>query len=184
MADDIEELADSIDDGEVVFIVAPSGEVDRLNTGIVRHYTSRDGICIYVNVSKPYNTLEKRLREAGAKTENVFYVDCVTALASVEVSRAANAVFLRPSDLTDISFTIENTIETLPENRERILLVDTLSAFQLYNDEEIVSKFAHRLMTRLHDTSLKSILLAISEETEEQMMSQMQQFADRVVRFD
>lgn len=184
MPAEIAALADSIDDGEVVLVVAPSDNVDAINTDIVRHYTTKGGICIYVNVSKPYTTMERRFEKADADTDNIFYIDCATALAGVEVDRAANAVFLKPSDLTHISLTIENALESLPGGRDRVLLFDTLSTLMLYNDDQMVSKFAHSLMTRLRGWEVKSIILTLSEETDERIMSQLRQFADRVVDLD
>lgn len=184
MPTDIASIAGSIDDGEVVLLVSPSDRVDAINTEIVTHYTAQGGICVYVNVSKPYTTLEHRFEKAGADTDNIFYIDCATSLAGADVGRAGNVIFRNPAELTNISLTIENALESLPGGRDRVLLFDTLSTLMLYNDDRMVSKFAHSLMTRLRNWEAKSIILTVSEETDPRIMSQLRQFADRVVQVD
>lgn len=181
---DLESLAAELDDGDIALILAPSEKVAAVNTQIVKHYTDGGALCVYVSVSKPSATLDRQFKKAGINTENLFYIDCATSLAGNKLTRADNTIFLRPSELTNLSITMSKAIEGMPKDRGRLLLFDNLSTLMIYNDASSISRFAHAMTSRIRQWGITSIIMTLDEETDETIKSRMTQFVDKVVRID
>lgn len=182
---DIASLAGDLEDGDIALILAPSEKVRSINNQIVKYYTDNDALCIYVSVAKPSATLDRHFEKAGVNTDNIFYLDLATSLAGApNMTRADNTIYLEPSELTNLSIAMSNAVEGMPEDRERLLIFDTLSTLMIYNNQRTVSKFAHALTSRIRKWGIKSIILTLDEETDEAIKSQLTQFVDQVIHVE
>lgn len=180
---DIAAMVDELAEAEIALLIPSSNDVAKLNAELVTYYTTdRNALCLYVTVTRPASTIQNQLRKQGADTDNVFYIDCATPLAGSGLKRAENAVFVKPQKLSDISISVTEALKSLPADREKILILDTLTTLMLYNDENVVSKFAHSLVTRLRERDITGVLLTVEEETDEDVKAQLTQFCDCVIQ--
>ncbi|MFB6179928.1 MAG: hypothetical protein ABEI77_09425, partial [Halorientalis sp.] len=138
-------------------------------------------LCVYVSVAKPSRTIDRAFESSGAKTQNIFYIDCATALTGLSVKRANNVVYLKPSALTDISISLKSAVGEVPADREGILVFDTLSTLMIYNDTDVVSKFAHALMSNVRQWPIKAVVFTIDEEMDDVVKSRLTQFSDQTI---
>lgn len=182
----IEEVIGNLDDSEIALLLVPSSLERDLTNELVTHFTTaKDALCVYVSVSQPSKTVDKRFEAAGAETDNIFYIDCATKLTGIsEFQRAGNTVFLHPQDLTTISISLSKAIESIPEGREGILVFDTLSTLMIYNDADTVSRFAHSLTSNIREWGIKSIVLTLEEETDDVIKARLTQFTDVTINVD
>lgn len=182
---EIEQYANAVNENEVVLFVVPSTLEHDLTEEMVTHFTREENaLCVYVTVAKPSQTVDQAFGEAGAKLENIFYIDCATALTGLSVRRAGNVVYLKPSDLTDISISLDNIVDELPADREGVLLFDTLSTLMVYNEADTVSRFAHALLTNVRQWPIKAVVFTIDEETDDVIKSRLTQFSDRTISIE
>lgn len=182
---EIEQYASKVNENEIVLFVVPSALEHDLTEEMVTHFTrAENALCVYVTVAKPSQTVDRAFTEAGAKTENIFYIDCATALTGVSVKRAGNVVYLKPSDLTDITISLDDVVDELPPDREGILMFDTLSTLMVYNEADTVSRFAHALMANIRQWPIKAVVFTIDEETDEVIKSRLTQFSDQTITIE
>lgn len=180
---DVSEYANAVSENEIVlFVVSPSMSEYDLSEDLVTHFTrDQDALCIYVTVTKPSQTVDREFAAAGANTDNVFYIDCATALTGITVRRAGNVAYLKPAELTDISISLSSIVDELPPDREAVLMFDTLSTLTIYNETDTVSRFAHALMANVRQWPIKAVVFTIDEETDPLIRSRLTQFSDRTV---
>lgn len=71
---------------------------------------------------------------------------------------AENCVFMKPQALTDISIALTQAVEGIGEGKERFLFLDTLSTLMIYNNDKVVGKFAHSIVNKIRNWSIKSVM--------------------------
>ncbi|MFB6184476.1 MAG: ATPase domain-containing protein, partial [Haloarculaceae archaeon] len=182
---DVSQGAGAIRDSDIVLFVVPSTLEHDLTRDVVTHFTTdENALCIYVTVAKPSRTVERSFTDAGANTDNIFYIDCATALTGTSMKRAGNVVYLKPSDLTQLSIALTNVVDELPAEREGILMFDTLSTLTIYNNAETVSQFAHKLLSRIRNWPVTGFVFTVDEETDDVIKSRLTQFSDRTIEIE
>lgn len=179
---EIDHIVEALEEKDIVLVTAPSEKVDEVNKKIIHHINSKDAKAVYLTVAKPYSTITNVLEEEGIDTEDMFFIDCITKTTSDAPERAENCVFLRPQALTDISIALSQAVESLPENGERFLVFDTLSTLMLYNDKDTVGKFAHSIVNKIRDWGIKSVMLTLEDEADEEVTAQITQFCDETIK--
>ena len=180
-----EELENSLEDEEVILVIAPTEDVESTNISILKHFSrEEDFSSVYVTLTKPYKTVENVLEKEDVKTDRIFYIDCITKVQDGDAAEAENVVFLEPQALTNISIALSNAVESLPESNNNVLIFDTLSTLIMYNDEETVSKFAHQLSSKIRGWGIRSILLTLREEQDDELIENAKSFADKTVHID
>lgn len=179
----LEEITGSLEDHDVILITAPSEELEEINTNIIEYVSGMENSrTVYVTVSKPYSTITNIFDKKGIDMENIFFIDGITKTASgVSEEDVSNCVFLNPKALTDISIALSQAIEGIDEEKERFLFVDSLGTLMMYNDDKAVGKFAHSLINKVREWGIKSVMLTLEEEAEEEVMSQVKQFCDKTI---
>ncbi len=173
------------EDNELILVLAPSDRIQEVNVEILKNFLNKkDTSCIYVTVAKPYKTIIKSLEKNGIKPDKLFFVDCATGLATgnEEVQRSGNAIFCPPQMLSDISIAMSNFVDSIPKKENKTLILDTLSTLMLYNNAETVGKFMHAVTGKLRNWGVKSVILTMEEETDKEIISQISQFVDKVVK--
>lgn len=177
---DVSEAIKEIEDKNIVLVTVPSEAVEEVNTELLSHINSEEGTTVYMTVAKPYSTITNILEEKDIDTSQMFFIDCITK-TNGEPSEAENCVFLRPQALTDISIALSQAVESMPDGGEKYLVMDTLSTLMLYNERDTVGKFAHSIANKIREWGIKSVMLTLEEEADEELTSQIRQFCDSCI---
>lgn len=175
-----------LENSEISLVIAPSEMVQQTNIDILKHFVNeKDSFCVYVTVAKPYKTMVNIFSKNGIKTDNIFFIDCITSLSvSGDIQRAGNCVFVQPQSLTNISMALTSAITSIPKEKESLMILDTLSTLMLYNQTETIAKFAHVLTGKLREWAVKSIILTLEDESDKKIVSQLTQFCDCTIRVE
>lgn len=179
---DIEPVLEAFEDNDIILVLAPSDAMEDLNARIMEEVSGgSDSATIYVTVAKPYTTIRNILEERDVDLTNIFFVDCISKQGAGETVQADNVVFTQPEALTDISIALSSAVDNIPDDMDKLLVLDTLSTLMMYNDNDTVGRFAHDLSGKIRDWGIKSIMLTLEEETDEQIVGRIGQFVDETV---
>jgi len=169
-----------IDDNELVLIIVPSESVDEVNRNILEYFANKKGaICIYTTFTKPYKVVFKNLKKYEINTDKIFFIDCITPVSEpAEINLANKVIFCQPNSLTNISISITTALKNLPKDKNRILILDTISTLMLYNNRNTVIKFIHYLSGEIRKYGIKSFIFTLDEESDKSIISEISRFCD------
>ena len=143
---------------------------------IVKKNSRRD--LIYVTTNRPYSLLVKRLEENKVKTKNIFFIDCISRRQIR--SDIENCVFLDClRSLSTISIAIKTALTRI--EGEKTLLLDSLSVLLIYNDARNVARFSNFILNKLRLLEVRTIILALSSDSDKDVLKQVESFADEVI---
>jgi hypothetical protein len=169
-----------IDDNELVLLVVPSQKVDEVNEGILDFFVNKKvSTCIYTTFTKPYNVVIKNLKKKGINTDKIFFIDCVTPVSEPEqISGTDKVIFCQPNSLTNISISVTTALKNMPQNKNRVLVLDTIGTLIMYNNKNMVVKFIHHLIGEIRKYGVKSFIFTLDEESDKSIISEVARFCD------
>lgn len=174
-----------LDKGSVLLLMSPAEENKEINEQIVKELTNReDVICVYITILKPAYVLQESFKEVGADTDKLFYIDCASELTESAIKETENTLFQGPSDLTGISIALNEIIEDLSKDKEKVLIFNTISSLLIYNSERAVSSFTHTIISKMREEGVKSIIIAAEEETGKGLRPRLIQYSDEMMKIE
>lgn len=181
----MDQIKTALEEKDVILVITPSDELENVKGNIIRYTNDEfDTKKVYVTIAKPYNTITNILEDKGIDTNQIFFIDCITKTTADSVSEAENCVFMNPQALTDISIALTQAVEGIGKDKERFLFLDTLSTLMIYNNDKVVGKFAHSVVNKIRDWGIKSVMLTLEKETDDDVISQVEQFCDETIRLE
>jgi KaiC/GvpD/RAD55 family RecA-like ATPase len=172
----------SIGEGEIVLVFTTAEDYVKTTTEVMRMMiTERKNDCLYVTVNRPYNVMVKLLKERGIDTGKIFFIDLISRMLRVD-AKAEDCLFIdSPESLTELSIAIAESIKNMPGSR-KFMFLDSLSTLLVYNQAGTVTKFAHFLSNKMKTEGVETIIMVLEKEMDEMMSSQIQMFADKVIK--
>lgn len=146
--------------------VCPPEKLEALRMFAVKELLSGGGNGIYVSLSKPYSAVNHALNASGVKTENLFYIDCITTLVHYGKPDRMNPRVFHVSSPDSVALEgllpeeIKAFIVRVP--KPAFIIVDTLRTLELYNTPETVISFLRELAKIAADMEAKLVVITIS----------------------
>ncbi len=139
----------------------------------------REGHILYIAMNNGHKKISSELEKAGIDHTKIFFIDMVsTERIGGEQAGAKNAIYLdSPTDLTDM---ILNAEEKLREGRTMII-VDSLSTMQVYNDASAVEKVMHTLLGKVNSGGASAIILGTDVKESDKITKTVSQFVDKTI---
>ncbi|MBL7100560.1 MAG: hypothetical protein ISS23_01255 [Nanoarchaeota archaeon] len=163
----------------VVMAIVPFKHFEEFNlhllSFLVKKYNARGS---YITINRPYKSMVQLLKKQNINVRNLFFIDCITKELR-ERKNVENCYFVgSPSNLTEIAIALDPVFK---ENKQKFIFLDSLDTLTVYNSVESVIKFAHFLTgkVRLHDIS--GVLLAVHENSDKRLVTELAQFCDKVI---
>lgn len=174
----------SIEENKLIAVIAKSEKIQKITLDLLKYFlNNKKASCAYVTIAKPYKTIMNILTKNKIKTEQIIFIDCITSLSlGTDLQRISNCIFCKPESLTNISIALTSALDSLPKYHERILILDTLSTLMLYNQSKSINAFMHILTGKLREMGIRLIILTLEEETDKEIISEMTQFCDKVIK--
>jgi hypothetical protein len=175
---------EDIDNNELVLIIVSSDMAQVTNLKILKYLiNTKKSVFVYTTFTKPFHAINKVLEKNNIRTDEVFFIDCVTPVAGYsEMLGTDKGLFCQPQSLTNISIAIKTALENVPKGRPKVLVLDNLSTLMLYNNPEYVIRFIHSLSAKVRMWTVKSLFFSLDEDTDKRIVSQLSQFCDVCLR--
>ena len=136
----------------------------------------------YVSVNRPYTHVINLLKNNDIKTNNIFFIDCITKGLGGKTPKKANCVFIQsPEHLTDLSIALHNYF-TSSGDKNRFLYIDSISTLGIHNSTDNILKFIHYITGKMRIFGFNGIMLSLHEESDQKLISELGQFCDKVIR--
>ena len=146
---------------------------------LLRYFTAKVPRGIYVSLNKPFGVLTKAFDKAGIQTSNLFFIDGITNVPTVEED-SAHSCLGSGAGLSNLCIAISKAVSKQPG--EKFIVIDSLSTLLIYNDPKVVAKFAHLLTEKMRRWNTSGSLLTVEMNVERDVVSQLAPFCDKVVK--
>ena len=114
-----------------------------------------------VAVSKPSIVLIKDLEKHGIDASKYYFIDC-TMGGTEEASAIKQTVHISGSvTLTELAIAISKMIES---KKIDLLILDGISSLLIYNDELMLTKFLHRIMSLVQLADTKGVYTVLEKD--------------------
>jgi len=150
----------------------------KTNLEIIRHLTEDKNIPgVYVTLNRPFETMNKTLKDAGIDTRMIIFIDAVTKISGGDIQKKGNCLFIgSPEKLTDISIAMDQAVRALP--KETFVFFDSLSILLLYNHVNTVAKFIHFLSGKMRVWHVRGIIVSLRKKEDDELIKELLQFCD------
>jgi hypothetical protein len=174
----IAETLEGLDKPIVLALIDPVHYQDAL-VELVRYFTGKTPRGIYVSLNKPFAVLSKAFDKAGIQTGNLFFVDGITNVPSIE-DNSDHSCLGSGVDLSNLCIGISKAVNRYAD--DKFIFLDSLSTLLIYNDPRAVAKFAHLLTEKMRRWNTSGSLLTVEMNAERDVVSQLAPFCDKVVK--
>jgi hypothetical protein len=170
----------------VVLVSVSAEDYLKTNLEILKVLVNEDKLPgTYITVNKPYKTMRKVLENAGIKTDDLKFIDCITKSAGGDIEPNDRSVIYldSPQNLTGLGVAMGEAIRSISES-QKFLFLDSLSTLLLYHNSGTIAKFGHFLTGKMRVWNLRGVLMAVERESDPEFIDQLSQFCDAVVKLD
>jgi len=160
----------------VLYALKSSGYIDSV-VNILKKEGKNKNI-VYVTTNKPYAHISSDFEKRGVKTDNIFFIDCISETTGKEED---NCIYLEgPGNITGISIAINKSIKSIPN--EKVLFLDSISTMLMYNDENVIGKFSNFILNKMRMYGVSSIVLALNSDMDKNVIKNIETIVDEVNR--
>jgi len=143
---DIGKKIDALGNSASLLAIANPDHVRNALSAVVRHLAGKGLPGLFISFNKPYLSVKADMEKAGVRTENLFFVDCVSSTAGIE-ERSDDVLFLNSAaNLTGLSIGLTQFIEAIPG--DKFVIIDTLQTLSIYLDSNTIASFVRSITAK------------------------------------
>jgi len=182
MFDKLKKELDKLPPNMVVGLVVNAEHYEDLKIAMLKYLvTQKKQAGSYITVNKPFESVISSLHANKIKTDNLYFLDCITRKFGGKEDKNANCKFIdSPHNLTEISLEIHELLKA--NANHKFLFIDSLSTLAVYNNPEIMVKFVHYMTGKMRIWGLTGVFIALNEESDKKLISELTQFCDKIIR--
>jgi len=164
-----ERIAKSAKMHQSVGVIVPVGNYADLHESLISHMlNSKNDMFIYVSVTKTYDTISKIFPEIKERN-NIKFIDCISRAAGIS-KQAKNCSFVEsPVMLEKILMEIIHIFRNQKLDGDTYVILDSLSAFIIYNNPETVKEFFQHMINKTRAENIHTVTIVIEEEMDDNM---------------
>lgn len=179
MQERIEQELQSLPAQFVAITLLPTRDHDEIVTTLLRVLGKRCGSskACYITAAKPPATLRELFALNGVDAKQITFVDCVTVERKAMQDSPDVRYVTSPHDLTRLSIQLNRVFTEHP----CMVILDSLNALLLYNNRREVQRFIHTFATLCRKNGFTGVILALREDSDAQLISEIEQFCDSTI---
>ena len=170
------------DNSVLVLFLSEPGNIRASNTEVISKAEKAGYKIIVITTNFPSSILEKLYTQRGINTEDIFYIDAVSAhsLGKSPEEDGKHLSVKNPGDLTSLSIAITKALDIM-EGNKIFILFDSINSMLIYIPSLKTVKFIHFLSNKIRQVNYSGVLLAIEGGLDPMTLAQVSSFVDRVV---
>jgi len=181
----ISELRDTlsrvIKENRTIGIIVPGDKYKRVIKEIADYiYADRSNFWLYVTVTKPYESVIRNL-QVLSNAPNVEFIDCISQAAGI-IKRNGRCTFVdSPTLLENILMEMHRILQKVPSGYGKNILIDSLTALTIYNEEELIIEFFYQLASKIVISNTHLITLFVEKEGPKDFCGKIMHINDVVI---
>ncbi len=177
VAENVKELPK---DGYAALISVRPDSYNNAVLGIVKYFGKIGMEGVYVTVNKSAFDMVKNLDAVKIKYEKVYFLDAISRIAERDRENAKFRYVEAPYDLTSIDVNANKLLGEIKE-KEKFLVLDSVNALLVYNEEGSVKRCCHEIIERAKDKGVQAMFVLVQSEKTKDIFETLSQFCDKVI---
>ena len=177
VAENVKELPK---DGYAALISVRPDSYNNAVLGIVKYFEKKGMEGVYVTVNKSAFDMVKNLDAGKIKYEKVYFLDAISKIAERDKENEKFKYVEAPYDLTSIDVNANKLLGEIKE-KEKFLVLDSVNALLVYNEEGNVKRFCHEMTERMKDKGVQAMFVLVQSEKTKDIFETLSQFCDKVI---
>lgn len=163
-----------------VIVLIPFEDFVSVMLNIIKEIYAEIGnrrIC-YISLNKPYKNLMLTFRGEGMDPSRFFVIDAVTKLVTPKPRESGNCYYVSsPQSVNEIYTVLSGMLE-----REEFgaIIFDSISTLLVYENEDVVTKFLHILITKISVTNCDAAFICLREDINSRLLKELNMLVDDV----
>ncbi|MBL7055208.1 hypothetical protein ISS05_05625 [Candidatus Woesearchaeota archaeon] len=164
-------------DDYLVLITVSSKNYQKTNIDVIKFLINDEKTPgVYVTLNKPYNIIERSLKNNNVDARLIIFIDGVTQTGNKN-KKIKNCLFIgSPEKLSDISMAMDQAVKALP--KEKFVFFDSINTLTIFNSPATVARFVHYLAGKMREWKIKGIIISLEKDVEESLLNELTQLSD------
>ncbi len=183
---DFDEVAKKLNGKSFILLLVSKAEnIIKNNVKVIKELVKHSDRGIFVTLNQPYMSFKKLLEKNHINFKDIFFIDMITATASLYPKRIENCLFINsPSDLTALGIAVDQALKSMNKGT-RFLFIDNLAIFLIYNDKDMVTEFMHYLVSKMRLNNVNGVIMSVQEEIGKDFIEKvMKSFCDDIIELN
>ena len=140
---------------------------------------------IYITINKPFKNVEESLKKSKIQLGNIYFVDLTSGHSDLSGDPENASIVEPPSNLTKLAISFVQAAKMLQKESPGepiFVVVDSINTFLVYNNESVVKRFFHFLVSKAREMSLRCLLLSTDTSEAKSLNGLLGEFSDGVIK--
>ena len=166
----------------VLCLIEPK-EYLAVKNGVLQNANTEKQSVIYITLNSGYKKILSDLKAEKITIGEIHFIDMISSHSGVESEQKEDVSFLEsPSDLSDCMLILEKKLSST-KGKEILLIIDSVSAMLVYNDESSIQKFVHAILAKISSVKKASAIILSSDYNEKEGITRtISQFVDKTIK--
>ena len=162
----------------LILITVNAKNYQKTNIGVIKFLINEEKTPgVYVTLNKPYDIIERSLKNNNVDSRLVIFIDGATQTADKKNKRIKNCLFIgSPEKLSDISVAMDQAVKALP--KEKFVFFDSINTLTIFNSPATVARFVHYLAGKMREWKIKGIIISLEKEADRALLNELTQLSD------
>ena len=171
-----DEIIEKIGETEATLLEIPAEKFNRTQRELIEDLSKENEKIIIISVTRPGKNILKEMEEKDISTDSIVVLDTVTKTQKKDTEDTENIHYIdNPSSLTQIPIAIDKEMK----KGGTVIIVDSINSLLIHNDEKILKKFVHGILTKTRINDLPTVLLATEGQLSKDMRADIAQLCDK-----
>jgi hypothetical protein len=168
-----------LQDNFSLLVITPISKLQDNIATVLKDFVGKGLSGIYVSLSKPCDSLKKSFEDKEIKTDNLFFIDCISKSID-NIEKKDNIFYVsNAGDLDDIGISIT---EILQDNKVDFLVIDSLETLLIYNKMNTIAIFTESVIRKSNKFKLRTVVM--SSDKNKAMIDEIATFFDKTIGVD
>jgi archaellum biogenesis ATPase FlaH len=169
-------IKDDVEQNNSILFVIPNETYNETLIDIIKQGVNNHKVC-YITISKGYAALNIILEKNKIKTDNFFFIDCITKTVKSQKDTDNCTFISSPNSLIELGLAINKTIT---KHAPEVVIFDSLSTLLIYHKDNIVSKMVQGLSNKFEAMNSKIIFTLTAKDKESILFKNLHMFISKV----
>jgi len=174
----IEKITKAVAENQITMVLLPGESYNHDLRDLMGSLSETHSMILYVTLNRPCQKIIKEFEAKDIDVNRFHFIDTVSKEIKSDV-HIENCDYIMQKELTDLSITLGQLLAT---KKPQIFVFDSFHTMKAYEENDVITRFAHDLIARLGVSNCKTVLPIVSADQDSPLTRDLEMFVDEVIK--